>query len=149
MSEPQTQWLGYEHRGYQSTQGATHPWQGARGATRHRQATVASPVLPKVQRAGPQNAAAPWPKSPAMLSAGPPAPTRTRSTPGRSPLQSSVSSRNSACPVSDSSFPMDAAEQNWTMLGCPESFFCRCLVKGECHTRTLRDTAHVTSRHES
>ena len=58
---------------------------------------------------------------------------------GTLPLQSSVSSRNSACPVSDSSFPMDAAEQNWTMLGWPESFFCRCLVKGETgrlHTHT-------------
>lgn len=65
----------------------------------------------------------------------------------RSPLQSSVSSRNSACPVSDSSFPMDAAEQNWTMLGCPESFFCGCLVKGERHAHTLRDTeARVESR---
>lgn len=37
---------------------------------------------------------------------------------------------------------MDAAEQNWTMLGWPESFFCRHLVKGKsgslhAHTQTL------------
>lgn len=60
--------------------------------------------------------------------------------PGSSlPLQSSVRSRNSACPVSDSSFPTDAAEQNWTTLGWPESFFCGRLVKGErvsLHTET-------------
>lgn len=40
------------------------------------------------------------------------------------PLHSSVKIRNSAWPVSDSSFPIDAAEQNCTTFGWPESFFC-------------------------
>lgn len=35
----------------------------------------------------------------------------------RSPLHSSVRMRNSACPVSDSSLLMEAAEQNCTTLG--------------------------------
>lgn len=39
------------------------------------------------------------------------------------PWHSSVRIRNSACPVSDSSLLMEAAEQNWTILGWPDSFF--------------------------
>ena len=66
---------------------------------------------------------------------------------GTSPLQSSMSSRNSACPVSDSSFPIDAAEQNWTMFGWPESFFCTCLVKGECKSACLKTNIYRTLRH--
>lgn len=39
------------------------------------------------------------------------------------PLHSSVRIRNSACPVSDSSLLMEAAEQNCTTFGWPDSFF--------------------------
>lgn len=52
------------------------------------------------------------------------------------PLHNSVRIRNSACPVSDSSLLMDAAEQNWTMLGWPDSFFCRAARVKERTART-------------
>ena len=41
-----------------------------------------------------------------------------------SPEHNSVSSKNSACPWSDCSLLMEAAVMNWTMFGCPDSFFC-------------------------